>query len=144
MNSDQVAENCIFCKIVAGELPCHELYSDEHTLAFMDINPAADGHSLVIPKIHSANLFETSNRHFVHVIDVVQKVAVATQKALKPDGLNIAQANGPGAAQSVMHFHFHVLPRTMNDNLKMNWEIVPGEQERIAGFTEQIRGFLEK
>ena len=144
MTSDQTAKNCIFCKIVAGELPCHELYSDKYTLAFMDINPAADGHSLVIPKFHSENLFQTSNSHLAYVIDVVQKVAVATQKALKPDGLNIAQANGPGAAQSVMHFHFHILPRTMNDNLMMNWDIVPGDHERIARFADQIRGFLEK
>src|ERR1051326_8312427 len=100
--------NCIFCKIVKGEIPSFKLYEDEATLAFMDINPVHDGHCLVIPKAHHPTVFETPADIVAAVARASAKVAGAVDKAVRPDGLNLLQANGPGAAQSVSHFHVHI------------------------------------
>ena len=119
--------NCIFCKIVAGQIPCFKLLEDDDTLAFMDIYPANDGHCLVIAKDHYPTLFEISDAAFAAVSHSVTRVARAVNKALSPEGLNLVQANGPGAQQSVKHFHVHVLPRKPGDDLKLNWGVKPGE-----------------
>lgn len=132
------AEDCVFCKIVAGEIPCFKLYEDEWTLAFMDINPANRGHALTIPKVHSPNLFEASEDNLAAMVATARKVARAIQSTLNPDGINLVQANGPGAAQSVFHLHMHVLPRYMGDDLKLNWGINPGEMDEIKAISEQI------
>jgi len=137
------AEDCVFCKIVAGDIPCFTLYEDEHTLAFMDINPASRGHALVIPKAHSPNLFEAPGGDLASMMATARKVGRAIQSTLNPDGLNLVQANGPGAAQSVFHLHVHVLPRYMGDNLKLNWGISPGEMDEIKAISEQIAGNIE-
>jgi histidine triad (HIT) family protein len=134
--------NCIFCKIVAGQIPCTKLYEDSETLAFMDINPVHDGHCLVIPKAHHASVFELPDAAFAASARTAIKVARAVNDALKPDGLNLLQANGPGAAQSVPHFHLHILPRRMNDGLSVNWTPKPGDRARIAEVAQQIRARL--
>lgn len=131
--------DCIFCKIIAGEIPCFKLYEDENTLAFMDINPAADGHALVIPKVHAANAFEVAAADIGYTAATASKIAKAINAALSPDGINVLQANGPGAAQSVQHFHFHVIPRTNGDRLMMNWEQMPGDMKRIERIAAQIK-----
>ncbi|MFZ0486980.1 MAG: HIT family protein [Arenicellales bacterium] len=137
------AEDCVFCKIVAGDIPCFKLYEDEHTLAFMDINPASRGHALVIPKTHSPSLFEAPGGDLSAMMATARKVGRAIQSTLNPDGLNLVQANGPGAAQSVFHLHVHVLPRYMGDNLKLNWGINPGDMDEIKAISEQIAGNIE-
>jgi histidine triad (HIT) family protein len=134
--------DCIFCKIVAGEIPCFKLYEDAETLAFMDINPVHDGHCLVIPKAHSANVFEIMPEDFAAAARTAAKVAKAVNAAVQPDGLNLIQSNGPGAAQSVQHFHIHVLPRRLNDELLVNWELRPGDHDGIAAVAARIREFL--
>lgn len=134
--------NCIFCKIAAGTIPCTKLYEDEETLAFMDINPANDGHCLVIPKAHFPTVFALAPEAFAAAGRTVIKVASAVQAALTPDGINLLQANGPGAAQSVLHFHIHVLPRRQNDGLSINWTPKPGDRGRIAEIAERIRKHL--
>jgi histidine triad (HIT) family protein len=131
--------NCIFCKIAAGMIPSTKLYEDGETLAFMDINPANDGHCLVIPKAHFPTLFTLASEAFSAVGRTVIKVASAVQAALEPDGINLLQANGPGAGQSVFHVHFHVLPRRHNDGLSINWTPKPGDPQRIATIAERIR-----
>lgn len=131
--------DCIFCKIIAGEIPSIKLYEDDATFAFTDINPANEGHALVIPKEHAANVYEVSDEAISKTIVTAKKVATAIQKTLNPDGLNLLQANGPGAAQSVFHFHIHVLPRFDNDQLKMNWGIKPGDKEAISSLADKIR-----
>jgi len=136
MSSDP---NCIFCKIVAGTIPCFKLLEDEHTLAFMDINPANDGHCLVISKGHHANLYETPPAVLGHVMASVRRVATAVRDVLAPDGINLVQANGKGAEQSVFHFHIHVLPRRIGDDLKMNWGLRPGDMKAISALAERIR-----
>jgi histidine triad (HIT) family protein len=134
--------DCIFCKIVAGKIPCHKLYEDSETLAFMDINPVHDGHCLVIPKAHYPTVFETPPEVFAAVARSTVKVASAVKRAVTLDGLNLLQANGPGAAQSVPHFHVHVLPRRSGDDLMMNWTPKPGDGAQIGKIAERIRALL--
>lgn len=134
--------NCIFCKIVAGTIPSFKLYEDTATLAFLDINPANPGHALVIPKAHAANLYASEDKDLAAVMATARKVATAIEKTVKPDGLNLVQANGPGAAQSVFHFHLHILPRRLGDELKMNWGLKPGDKAALAALAETIRANL--
>ena len=134
--------NCIFCKIVAGEIPSEKLYEDSETLAFMDINPVHDGHCLVIPKEHYPTVFDVAPDAFAAAARTAIKVATAVNAATKPDGLNLIQSNGPGAAQSVQHVHLHVLPRRMRDGLAINWALKPGDRARIAEVAERIRAAL--
>lgn len=136
-------EDCIFCKIVAGEIPCFKLYEDEHTLAFMDINPANRGHALVIPKAHTPNLLESPDETLAVTVATARKVARAVQMTVNPDGLNLVQANGPGAAQSVFHLHMHVIPRFTGDNLMLNWGISPGDMDEIKALSERIAASIE-
>ena len=131
--------NCIFCKIVAGTIPCFKLYEDAHTLAFLDINPANPGHSLVIPKNHAPNLIASADADLAHVMASVRRVAGAIEKTLQPYGINLLQANGPGAAQSVFHFHMHIVPRAKDDNLLMNWTPRPGDKVALGALAERIR-----
>lgn len=138
----QTDVDCIFCKIVAGEIPSFKVYEDENTLCFMDINPASEGHALVIPKAHWRNVHEIPDDAIGAVSATARKVATAIEAALSPDGINLVQANGRGAAQSVLHFHMHVLPRTIDDELKLNWGLVPGDMERIRGVAEKIKSAL--
>jgi histidine triad (HIT) family protein len=134
--------NCIFCKIVAGQIPSTKLFEDAETLAFMDINPANDGHCLVIPKTHAATLYDIPADAVAAAIRTTQRVASAVERALKPDGLNLVQSNGPGAAQSVPHLHFHILPRRMGDGLLINWGLKPGDLKLIAEIAALIRAEL--
>lgn len=136
MSSDS---DCIFCKIVAGEIPCFNLYEDDETLAFMDINPAAEGHALVIPKEHSADVHGISDAAISATVITAKKIASAIDKTLSPPGMNLLQCNGPAAAQSVMHFHMHVLPRRDGDELRLNWGLVPGDMDTIGKLAERIR-----
>ncbi len=131
--------DCVFCKIVAGELPCFKLHEDEATLAFMDINPLNDGHALVIAKGHYVTLFETPDEALAAVASVVKKVARAVEKTLSPAGLNVLQANGAAAGQSVFHYHVHVLPRRDDDEAKINWGPRPGDITRIEELAGRIR-----
>jgi histidine triad (HIT) family protein len=134
--------NCIFCKIVTGEVPCFKLYEDAATLAFMDINPASEGHCLAIAKAHFPDLYSAPEGVAGKVAETARKLAGAVRAVLDPDGLNLIQSNGPGAAQSVMHFHIHVLPRRLGDGLKINWGVKPGNREAIGKLAEKIRAQL--
>jgi histidine triad (HIT) family protein len=133
--------DCIFCKIVKGEIPAVKVYEDERVLAFMDINPLNEGHTLVIPKRHAETIFEIDPDDLAAVIKVAQKVANAIQKALNPDGLTIIQLNKKAAGQVVPHLHIHLVPRWENDGLKVTrWEPVPGDMERIKEIGNKIKG----
>jgi histidine triad (HIT) family protein len=134
--------DCIFCKIVAGQMPCFKLFEDDDTLAFMDIYPANAGHCLVIAKDHYPTLFEISNKALAAVSRSISRVARAVNQALSPAGLNLVQANGSGAGQSVTHFHFHILPRERGDELKLNWGAKPGNPDTIAAIADKIRANL--
>ncbi len=134
--------NCIFCKIVAGTIPCFKLHEDAATLAFLDINPVNTGHALVIPKAHAPNLDESADGDLAAVMAVVRRLATAIEKTVRPHGVNLLQANGPGAAQSVFHFHMHIIPRVQGDDLKMNWGLKPGDKAALAALAERIRAEL--
>ncbi|SIQ78708.1 histidine triad (HIT) family protein [Rhizobium sp. RU35A] len=128
-------ENNIFAKILKGEIPCHKVYEDEHTLAFMDVMPQAPGHLLVIPKTGSRNLLDADPAVLAHVIPVVQKLAVAAKDAFEADGVFIAQFNEPAAGQTVFHLHFHVIPRREGEPLKPH----TGKMEDHAVLAEHAR-----
>ena len=130
--------DCIFCKIIRGEIPSFKIFEDDEILAFMDVNPIATGHALVIPKFHSKDIHETPAEWVGITFAGAKRIAEAVEKTLEPAGINIVQANGPGAKQSVFHLHVHVMPRGMDDGLTMNWELEPGDMDEIGKLAEQI------
>jgi histidine triad (HIT) family protein len=134
--------DCIFCKIIDGEIPCFKLYEDDDTLAFMDINPASEGHALVIPREHSPDVYTVSDMAITATVKTAKKIAAAVDRTLNPAGLNLLQCNGPAAAQSVLHFHMHVLPRNHGDELKLNWGLEPGDMDAIGELADRIRASL--
>ena len=134
--------DCVFCKIRDGQIPSLKIYEDDRTLAFMDINPVSHGHCLVIPKAHAATLFDAEVEDLEAVIAAAQQVARAIREALAPDGLNMLQANGAAAFQSVPHFHLHLIPRWNNDGKGFDWKLVPGDRAQIIQIGERIRQAL--
>ncbi len=131
--------DCLFCKIIEGQIPCFKVHEDEKTLAFMDINPVNPGHALVVPKFHSLDIYETPTEWLTATVVAAQMVAKAVRKTLDPHGLNLVQCNGPGAQQSVFHLHLHVLPRTEGDEAKLNWGLEPGDMGEIERLAREIR-----
>ena len=109
--------DCIFCGIIAGSQPCVKLYEDDLTLAFLDINPVAKGHTLVIPKVHSTNLYDINPEDISAISQTVVKLTKALKKTLQCDGINIYQGNEQAAMQVIMHTHFHIIPRFFDDQI---------------------------
>lgn len=109
--------NCLFCNIIAGQIPCAKIYEDQHTLAFLDINPIAPGHALVLPKAHYPTLLDLAPGQGEALLQAVQKVGAAVQKATTAPGFNVMQNNFSAAGQVIFHLHFHVIPRFENDGL---------------------------
>ena len=143
MPNDQLIKDCIFCKMLRGEIPCYKLYENDSTLGFMDINPINDGHALVIPKYHSENLYETPDVWLGAAISAAGKIAAAVNKVIRPEGINLLQANGAGAKQSVFHLHIHIIPRYAEDGVGMNWELVPGDMDSIEKLAKEIKAQLD-
>lgn len=112
--------NCIFCKILRGEIPSIKLFEDNDVLAFMDVMPQSPGHCLVIPKRHAANIFEATADETATVIRATRRLALAVNAGLKPDGMGIYQFNGSEAGQTVFHIHFHIIPRYKGTPLTMH------------------------
>jgi len=117
-----MANECVFCKIVSGELPSTKIYEDATVLVFMDINPLEEGHALVIPKEHLDPITNVPDNILKEIIVVAKKIAAAQLTGLNAVGVNITQANGSGAGQEVPHVHFHVIPRYSSDPKKANWK----------------------
>ena len=133
---------CVFCKIVAGQIPCFKLFEDDATIAFMDISPANPGHALAVAKGHYPTVDVIPPDVLGAVAQTAQRVSRAALKALKPFGLNLVQANGEGAAQSVPHLHIHVIPRQRNDGLLINWQAVPGDRAAIEAVYNKIKAAM--
>ena len=138
-----LVKDCVFCKIIRGEIPSFKLYEDGLTYAFMDINPLNDGHALVIPKYHAENIYTMPDEWFGPTMATVQCIATAINKVVQPEGINLLQANGPGAKQSVFHLHMHVIPRYADDGAGMNWEMKHGDMDAIGELAEQIVAAIE-
>jgi histidine triad (HIT) family protein len=134
---------CIFCAIANGQAPAEVVYEDEHTVAFMDINPATKGHVLVVPKAHSRDLFDVSEEDVQHVMRSVLRVARAIEVALKPDGLNLMHATRRAAFQSVYHFHVHVIPRWRDDGIRPLWRHAAGDPDELREVGSRIRQAVE-
>jgi len=113
--------NCIFCKIVKGEIDSAKIYEDENTFAFLDINPLTKGHCLIIPKEHFENIFDIDAKILEKIIITAKDVSEKIKKSLKADGLNLLQSNGSKAGQEIPHFHLHIIPRYKNDGVVGNW-----------------------
>ena len=133
------ASDCLFCKIVAGEVPAQIVDSDEHTVAFMDINPATRGHALVIPRQHSADLMEVSDSDLANTFLAARRLARRMEEVLSPAGYNLLNSCRPAAWQTIFHFHVHVIPRYDDDPLKLPWLPREGDEGEIAAIAEQLR-----
>lgn len=131
--------DCLFCGIVAGDVPAQIVDSDEHTVSFMDINPATPGHALVVPRAHSADLMEISDEDLEHAAAATQRLVKRIKEALSPDGFNILNSCGAAAWQTVFHFHFHVIPRYEDDPLKLPWIPRGADEDEIAAVADKIR-----
>ena len=126
-------EDCIFCKIVKGDIPCFKVYEDDRVLAFEDVNPISDGHTLIIPKAHAENIWEISRQDLTAIHLASKKVADAINDVFNPAGVAVLQLNGRGVNQVVMHYHLHLIPRVSGGpELKMTaWELIPGDMDAI-------------
>ena len=135
--------DCVFCKIRDGQIPSTKVYEDERTLCIMDINPLNAGHCLVLTKAHAATIYEAEPADLQAAITTAKRVATAQRAALKPDGVNMLQANGPAAFQSVPHFHLHLIPRWNGDGKGFDWKQTPGNRDQIMKNGERLRALLK-
>lgn len=133
--------DCIFCKIIAGEIPAEKIYEDAETLAFLDIKPNNHGHTLVIPKRHYKNLLDIPEAAWLAVMKTVHTVAPAVKRAVKADGINLSMNNEPAANQLVMHAHVHVIPRFEGDPHRP-WAGTPYQEGEAGRVAEKIKGTL--
>jgi histidine triad (HIT) family protein len=133
-------QDCIFCKIVAGELPATLVDEDEQTIAFMDINPATRGHALVVPRTHAADLMEIEPDQLEAVSVAAQRLARRVKQQLGADGVNVINSCGAVAWQTVFHFHLHVIPRYQGDPLRLPWQPTPGDPAEIAAAAARLTG----
>ncbi len=137
-------DNCIFCKIIKGEIPSFKVYEDEKVYAFEDINPISEGHTLIIPKVHAQDLWEIDAGSLAAVHLASKKIMDAIKKALKPTGVVAMQLNGKSVGQAVFHYHLHLMPRYENTPplTVARWELTPGNMDKIKETTEKIRAAL--
>jgi histidine triad (HIT) family protein len=133
--------DCLFCKIVAGEIPATIVASDERTVSFMDISPATRGHALVVPRAHARDLLEIEPDDLAAVALAGQRLARTAQAVLEADGINLINSCGADAWQTVFHFHLHVIPRYEGDPLRLPWTPAPGDMDNIRATGEQLKEY---
>jgi histidine triad (HIT) family protein len=131
--------DCIFCKVVAGEIPGEIVDSDERTVTVMDINPATRGHVVVIPREHSENLMTVSEADLDATMAAARRIAARMQETLSPDGFNVLNNVGRVAWQSIFHFHVHVIPRYANDPLQLPWLPEPADPAELVAVADELR-----
>jgi histidine triad (HIT) family protein len=131
--------DCLFCKIIAGELPSTIVAEDERTVAFMDINPATRGHALVVPRAHATDLLEVPENDLAACAAAAKRLAARAKNGLGADGVNLLNSCGRAAWQTVFHFHIHVIPRYADDPLKLPWVPGPGDGDEIAAAAAALR-----
>lgn len=131
--------DCVFCKIVEGSLPSHKIDEDEHVLAFLDINPATAGHTLVVLKRHASDLWELSEEEALQVTSMVHRTASKLRDRLESRGLNVMQSNGVAAWQTVFHYHVHLVPRYPGDSLRLPWIPTAGSEADLVATWELLK-----
>lgn len=134
-----MSDDCIFCKIIAGEVPSQKVDEDERTIAFMDISPATRGHVLVVPRRHARDLLAVEREDLEATVATVQRVARRISERLGPDGINVLNSCGAAAWQTVFHFHVHVIPRYEGDPLRLPWIPAPGDPTEIEAVARELR-----
>ncbi len=135
--------DCLFCKIIAGEIPSAKVYEDDAVLAFLDIHPVKAGHTLVVPKNHGDNLQGSSDADVARLMSAVRRVAPVVQSTVGADGYNVITNSGPAAGQTVFHTHFHIIPRYIDDGL-VTWPHEGATQDQLEVLGEKLRGNLPK
>lgn len=135
-----MADDCLFCGIVAGSIPSQKIDSDDRTVSFMDINPATPGHALVVPRAHSADLLEIEAEDLSATTLAAQRLAGRMKEVLGADGVNLLVSCGAAAWQTVFHFHIHVVPRYEDDPLQLPWIPEGGDPDEIAAIAARLRG----
>jgi histidine triad (HIT) family protein len=133
-------EDCIFCAIASGEGPGEIVQEDEHTVAFMDINPWTRGHALVIPRKHAKNIFEIEDEELARVMSAVKRLATRIRDSLDADGINLLNSAEPAAWQTVFHFHVHVIPRYEDDPLQLPGKPMDVDKDELKQVADEIRG----
>ena len=136
--------HCIFCKIVAGDIPAAKVYEDDLTVAFMDIGQVNPGHVLVASKRHAVTVMDLTPQEAAAVMQTAQRVAAAAQRAFDPDGITLFQANGEAGGQTVFHFHLHVLPRHENDGVALAWPRKEPAVHLLQGYAQQLQQALQE
>lgn len=132
--------DCLFCKIIAGEIPCHKIYEDDRTIAFLDIFPVSEGHALVLPKTHATHLLETSPEDALAMMATVKKITPAILEAVGGDGFNLGMNNGESASQEIPHTHLHIMPRKIG--APRSFEKTQGDPQKLAALAERIRSII--
>jgi histidine triad (HIT) family protein len=133
-------EDCIFCKVLRGEIPSEQVYEDEHAIGVMDINPWTRGHAVVFARKHAADLFEIEDDELGHVAVAAKRLATAMRDGLGCDGVNLLQSNGRAAWQTIFHLHLHVIPRYDDDPLELPTRPRHAEPDELAEVASEIRG----
>jgi histidine triad (HIT) family protein len=134
---------CVFCKIVAGQIPSTRVYEDDSTLVFMDIGEVNPGHVLVTVKAHVENIFGLNDALAAAVFRTAARAARAVQKAYAPEGVTLYQANGAAAGQTVYHFHLHLVPRYAHDGMRLTWPAKNPPREQLEANAARLRAALE-
>ena len=134
--------DCVFCRIVAKQIPATVVHEDSHTLAFMDIGQVNPGHVLVAVKKHAADLFELDEVQAAAVAQASARIARALKAEFNPDGLSVYQANGKAAGQTVFHYHVHLVPRHPGDGMELTWPVKNPPREKLEAYAAKIRGRL--
>jgi len=137
-----MSEECIFCKIVKGEIPCYKVYEDPKFVAFLDINPINKGHTLIIPKKHFETILDIEKEQFGEIMKLTKKLSEAIIKAIKADGFEICINNKKAAGQLVPHLHVHIMPRFKNDGLKFDWPTKKFSQVEMQNIANKIKNSL--
>ena len=135
-------EECIFCKIVSGKIPCAKVYDDGNVICFLDIMPANKGHCLIVPKIHYETLLDAPEEILSEMMTATKKVARALSLSVGNGSYNLLMNNGKVAGQIVMHAHFHLVPRFDGDRLRLKWSHKKYENDEIKDYAEKIRKFV--
>lgn len=135
-------ENCLFCKIIQGKIPCAKIYEKDHIIAFLDIGPVNKGHTLVVPKEHYRNLIETPDEVMKDLIVVAKKISKSIMKAVKANGINLGISNEKAAGQFIFHTHIHLIPRYENDGFK-HWPQGKYAEGEMEEFKSKIVSFLK-